>query len=97
MTKKDIKKPVKREKFDTSAFVFPMKVEIIEEALQRLHDQDADPMAEPLSKDEIYWMGWWELNMPELKRRGLTEVMTCAQENAALGLYKKTTKRKKKK
>ncbi|QXL90511.1 hypothetical protein [Salmonella phage NINP13076] len=34
---------------------------------------------------------------PALDRRGLTEVLTCAQENAALGLYKKTTKRKKKK
>ncbi|QXL90587.1 hypothetical protein [Salmonella phage NINP13076] len=77
--KKDIKKPV-REKFDTTAFVFNTKVEIIKEALQRLHDQEADPNAEPLTKDEIYWLGWWELNMPELERRGLTEVMPEDQE-----------------
>lgn len=93
--KKDIRKPVK-EKFDTSAFVFTTEVSVIKEALQRLHDQEADPDAYPLTKDEIYWMGWWELNMPEVDRRGLTSVLTCAQENAALGLYKKTPKRKKK-
>lgn len=94
--KKDIKKPV-REKFDTEAFVFTTDVCVIKEALQRLHDQEADPEAEPLTKDEIYWMGWWELNMPEVDRRGIEKVLTCAKENAALGLYKKTTKRKKKK
>lgn len=93
--KKDIKKPGKTT-FDKSAFVFPTLVETIKEALQRLNDQEADPLAEPLTKDEIYWMGWWELNMPEVERRGLTEVLTCAQENAVLKLYTKTTKRKKK-
>lgn len=93
--KKDIKKPGKTP-FDKSAFVFPTPVETIKEALQRLNDQEADPLAEPLTKDEIYWMGWWELNMPEVERRGLTEVLTCAQENAVLKLYTKTTKRKKK-
>lgn len=93
--KKDIKKPVK-EKFDTSAFVFTTDVGVIKDALQRLHEQEEDPEAEPLTKDQIYWMGWWDLNMPEVDRRGLTHVLTCAQENAALGLYKKTTKRNKK-
>lgn len=94
--KKDIKKPV-REKFDTEAFVFTTDIVVIKEALQRLHDQEADPEAEPLTKDQIYWMGWWELNMPEVDRRKIEKVLTCAKENAALGLYKKTTKRKKKK
>lgn len=94
--KKDIKKPV-REKFDTEAFVFTTQISVIKEALQRLHDQEADPEAEPLTKDQIYWMGWWELNMPEVDRRKIEKVLTCAKENAALGLYKKTTKRKKKK
>ena len=92
--RKDIKKPVKQ-KFDTSAFVFTTKVEIIEQALQRLHDQEADPDAEFLTKEELYWLGWWELNMPEVKRRGLTEVLTCAQENATLQLYEKPKRRKK--
>lgn len=94
--KKDIKKPV-REKFDTEAFVFTTEIGVIKEALQRLHDQEADPEAEPLTKDQIYWMGWWELNMPEVDRRKIERVLTCAKENAAIGLYKKTTKRKKKK
>lgn len=93
--RKDIKKPV-REKFDTEAFVFTTDIVLIKEALQRLHDQEADPEAEPLTKDQIYWMGWWELNMPEVDRRKIEKVLTCAKENAALGLYKKTTKRKKK-
>lgn len=93
--KKDIKKPVK-DAFDKTAFVFTTKVVDIEAALQRLKEQDEDPNAEPLTKDEVYWWGWWDLNMPELKRRNMTEVLTCAQENAALKLYKKPTRKKKK-
>lgn len=99
-----MKKPVKQ-KFDTSAFVYTTKVEILEEALDKFHEELKDLLeyASPDSDQKRrieslkYWLGVWELNLPELKRRGMTEVLTCAQENAILGLYKKTTKRKKKK
>lgn len=104
MNKKDITKPVKG-KFDTSAFVFNTKVSDLETALEVCHEELKD-LLEYVSPDadqkkriaELqYWLGIWELNMPELKRRKMEEVLTCAQENAALGLYKKTTKRNKKK
>ena len=80
-------------KFDTEAFVFEMPIEEIEKALQRLEEQEADPMAEPLSKNQIYWWGWWLLNLEEAKRRGLKSVLTCAKENAVLGLYEKKSVR----
>ncbi|WPK29351.1 DNA ligase [Escherichia phage vB_EcoM_EP57] len=40
----------KKDKFDTEAFVFDTPIEKIEEALQRLEEQEADPMAEPLAE-----------------------------------------------
>lgn len=76
-------------KFDTEAFVFDTPIEEIEKALERLEAQEADDMAEPLTKDQIYWWGWYELNLKEAKRRGLTTILTCAKENAVLGLYEK--------
>lgn len=83
-------------KFDTEAFVFDTPIEKIEEALQRLEEQEADPMAEPLTQDQLYWWGWWELHMPDAKRRGMTTVPICAKESAVLGLYEKPKGRKKK-
>lgn len=83
-------------KFDTEAFVFDTPIEKIEEALQRLEEQEADPMAEPLTQDQLYWWGWWELHMPYAKRRGMTTVPICAKESAVLGLYEKQKGRKKK-
>lgn len=79
----------RKEKFDTEAFVFETPIEEIEKALERLEAQEADDMAEPLTKDQIYWWSWYELNLPEAKRRGLTTILTCAKENAVLGLYEK--------
>lgn len=81
-------------KFDTEAFVFDTPIEKIEEALQRLEEQEADPMAEPLTQDQLYWWGWWELHMPDAKRRGMTTVPICAKESAVLGLYEKPKGRK---
>lgn len=81
-------------KFDTEAFVFETAIEEIEKALQRLEEQEADPMAEPLSKDQIYWWGIWTMQLPEAKRRGLTHVPTCAIENAVLRLPKIGGKKK---
>lgn len=101
--KKDIRKPVKQ-KFDTSAFVFPTKVEDLEAALERCNAELED-LIEYVSPDtdqkkrinELkYWLGIWELYLPDLKRRNMSEVLTCAQENATLGLYKKQKGKKKK-
>lgn len=87
---------VPKPKFDTEAFVFDTPIEKIEEALQRLEEQEADPMAEPLTQDQLYWWAWWELHMPDAKRRGMTTVPICAKESAVLGLYEKPKGRKKK-
>ena len=87
----------KKDKFDTEAFVFDTPIEKIEEALQRLEEQEADPMAEPLTADQIYWFGWWTLNLPDAKRRGLKTVPTCAKENVILKIYEKTSVRKRNK
>lgn len=84
-----------KQKFDTSAFVFETEVSKIEEALQRFEEQDADPMAEPFTKDELYWFGWWTLNLPEVKKRNLLTVPICAVESNVLKIYDKTKKRKK--
>lgn len=84
-------------KFDTEAFVFDTPIEKIEEALQRLEEQEADPMAEPLTQDQLYWFGWWTLNLPDAKRRGLKTVPTCAKENGVLKIYEKTSVRKRNK
>lgn len=76
-------------KFDTEAFVFDTPIEEIEKALERLEAQEADDMAEPLTKDQIYWWGIWTMQLPEAKRRGLITVPTCAKENAVLALPRK--------
>ena len=86
----------KKEKFDTEAFVFETPLEKIEEALARLEEQEADPMAEPLTKDQLYWWVVWTIQMPDAKARGMTSVPTCAKEAAVLGLYEKPKGRKKK-
>uniref|UniRef100_A0A1D8ER02 Uncharacterized protein n=2 Tax=Escherichia phage ESCO5 TaxID=1897495 RepID=A0A1D8ER02_9CAUD len=54
-------------------------------------------MAEPLTADQIYWFGWWTLNLPDAKRRGLKTVPTCAKENGVLKIYEKTSVRKRNK
>lgn len=82
-------------KFDTEAFVFETPIEKIEEALQRLEEQEADAMAEPLTKDQLYWWIVWTTIMPDAKRRGMTSVPICAKESAVLGLYEKPKKRSK--
>lgn len=82
-------------KFDMTSFVFETDVAKIEAAIQRFEEQDADPMAEPFTKDELYWFGWWLLNLPEVKKRNLLTIPVCAVESAVLKLYSKPNKRKK--
>lgn len=86
VTKKKATPVVKKEPFDKTAFVFNYPVEEIQKALSRLEAQDADPMAEPLTEDELYWWANWEMQMPEVTRRGMSHVPTCAVENAVLKL-----------
>lgn len=76
----------KKEKFDTTAFVFNYPVEEIQKAISRLEEQDADPMAEPLTDDELYWWSYWEMILPAVIVRNITHVPTCAVENAVLKL-----------
>lgn len=80
--------PKKKNKFDTEAFTFSTPIEHIEAALERLDKQDEDPMAEPFTKDEIYWMVVWTEMLPEAKRRKMTHVPCCAKERAVLKLPK---------
>ena len=54
-------------------------------------------MADPFTEDELYWFGWWVLNLPEAKKRGMKSVPICAKESAVLGLYEKPKRRSKKK
>lgn len=82
-------------KLDVDAFVFETEIEKIEQAMERLFEQEDDPMAEPLTKDEIYWLGIWTLQLPDAKRRGMKTVPTSAREAAVLGLYNKQKRKKK--
>ena len=102
--KRPIKKPVK-DTFDKDAFVFNIDIATLEEALKERYAEleDLKEYAQPDSEqrkrinDLCYWIGIWELGLPEAKRRGMTTVPTSARENAILGLFKKTTKKGKKK
>lgn len=77
----------KKEKFDTTAFVFETNIADIEAAMARLFEQDEDPNAEPLTDLQLYWLGVWVMMLPDAKRRGLEKVPCCAQERIALGLH----------
>lgn len=79
------KKPVK-EKFDKTAFVFDTPLDDIIRGMQALYRKAE---SEQLSESELYWLGWWELNLPKAESSCLRTVKTCAQENAALGIYHK--------
>lgn len=83
----------KKEKFDTTAFVFETSIADIEAAMSRLFEQDEDPNAEPLTNLQLYWLGVWCLMLPDAKRRGLEKVPCCAQERIALGLHAPKKKR----
>lgn len=101
--KKPIRKPVKST-FDKDAFVFNTSVVVLEAALKDRHEELADlkEYAQPDSEqrkrinDLCYWLGIWEIGLPEAKRRGMTTVPTSARENAILGLFEKPKKGKKK-
>lgn len=97
-TKPAVTKPraPSKPKSPTDEFIYNTPLEKIEAALERLEDQEADPMAEPLTKQQIYWWVVWTNQLPDAKRRGLTHVPTCAIERAVLGLYDKSVKGRKK-
>ena len=88
-------KAKKKEKFDTTAFVFETSIVDIEAAMARLLEQDEDPNAEPLTDLQLYWLGVWLMMLPDAKRRGLEKVPCCAQERIALGLHAPKKKRSK--
>lgn len=104
--KKTKEKPTttNNQKRDTTAFVFKTSLDTLEEGLKKAELELIDLLeyAQPNSLQQsqidnlIYWIAWWELNMPELKRRGMKDVLTCARENAILGLYKKEKRKTKK-
>lgn len=83
----------KKEKFDTTAFVFETSIVGIEAAMSRLFEQDEDPDAEPLTASQLYWMVVWCSMLPDARRRGLEKVPCCAQERTALGLHAPKKKR----
>ena len=83
----------KKEKFDTTAFVFETNIADIEAAMARLFEQDEDPNAEPLTDLQLYWLGVWVMMLPDAKRRGMEKVFCCAQERIALGLHAPKKKR----
>lgn len=82
-------------KFDTEAFVFETSLDDIQSSIDRLWQQEDDPLAEPLTKDEVYYLGWWTLNMPLFRKYNQKTALTSAKESAILKLYTKTKKRKK--
>jgi len=94
--KKSIKKPTKST-FDKDAFVFSTDVERLEQAikerLEELEDlreyQQPDADQRKRINDLCYWIGVWEIGLPEAKRRGMKTVPTSARENAILGLFDK--------
>ena len=87
------KAKAKKEKFDTTAFVFETSIADIEAAMSRLFEQDEDPNADPLTDLQLYWLGLWHMMLPIAKRRGLEKVLCCAQERIALGLHAPKKKR----
>lgn len=101
--KRTIKKPVKNT-FDKDAFVFNTDIALLEEILKERYAEleDLREYVQPDTdqrkriNDLCYWLGIWEIGLPEAKRRGMTTVPTSARENAILGLFEKQKKGKKK-
>lgn len=97
-------KTIKKEKFDTSAFVFETDLSTLEEKLlacyaeleDLLEYQQPDSEQRKRIEELKYWLGIWERDLPEAKRRGLTKVPLCAIEGRVFGTYEKKTKRGKK-
>lgn len=94
----------KKEKFDTSAFVFEVDIELLEEKLAEcyLELEDLCEYQQPDSEqrkriNELkYWLMIWERDLPEAKKRNFTKVPLSAIEGRVLGTYEKKTKRSKK-
>lgn len=98
--KKDIKKPVRSDGFDTSAFVIITPIEELEQVLEDRLAELVD-LLEYLCPDHEqkkriktlqYWLGIWEMTLPDAKRRGMTSVPMSAVERATLGFVRKSTK-----
>lgn len=97
--RQDIKKPVTGA-FDTSAFVIMTPIEELEKVLVDRHAELEDLLEYRVPdheqkkriKDLLYWLGVWEMGLPEAKRRKMTSVPMSARERAALGFVRKSTK-----
>lgn len=90
------KSQAKNKSFDKTAFVFEYPIEVIEEAIKNFEKRNLDVNAEPFNNNELYWFAYWVMTLPKCRRMGIKTVPVCAQEAMTLGLYKKSTKRKKK-
>lgn len=101
--KKPIRKPTKST-FDKDAFVFNTEIVVLENALEeRVEElidlreyQQPDQEQKKRINDLCYWIGVWEIGLPEAKKRGMKTVPTSARENAILGLFEKPKRGKKK-
>ena len=98
--KQDIKKPVRADGFDTSAFVIMTPIEELEQVLEDRLAELVD-LLEYLCPDYEqkkriktlqYWLGIWEMTLPDAKRRGMTSVPMSAIERATLGFVRKSNK-----
>ena len=76
-------------KIDTEAFAFQTDISLIEMAVERLVEQQEDPMAEPLTEGECYWLGRWLTDLPLYRAHNQKTCLTCAKERAILKLYEK--------
>lgn len=82
--------------YDNTKFSFETPIEKLEEclaeSLQELSNLASMQNIEPPDQDNIeklaYWIGFWDINLSEAKRRGMKTVPTCALENRILGIYK---------
>lgn len=89
--------------FDKTAFVFNTPVEKLEECLLTCNEElsrlltipKPDPWVQDRIDDLSYWLGIWELQLPDAKRRKMTIVPMSAIERVVLGLYEKPEEPKK--
>lgn len=86
-------KQPKKAPFDKTAFVFDTPLDDIITGMQKLYRKAE---VEKLTESELYWLGWWELNLPIAQAYNLKTVKTCAQENAVLDIYHKRRRATKK-
>lgn len=83
--------------FDKTAFVFNTPIEKLKECLLTCEEElvrlltipKPDPWVQERIDDLTYWLGVWELQLPDAERRKMTTVPMSAIERVVLGLYQK--------